>query len=142
MKISVPKLLRLDFLPHSADAGLLVLRLWLGLSMLFLHGWSKVTDFSAMADQFPDPIGLGSRTSLVLAAFAEAICSALIVLGLFTRFAAIVLAINMATAFFLVHKSALTGPNSGELAFLYLAGWVTLLVAGPGRFSLDAKMGR
>lgn len=138
--MNLRQLLQLDFLPRSADAGLLALRLWLGLSLLLLHGWSKLTGFSQMADKFPDPLGLGSAGSLVLAIFAEVLCALLLVLGLCTRAAAAVLAINMATAFFLVHKAALSGEHSGELAFIYLAGWVTLLVVGAGRFSLDARL--
>ena len=47
----------------------------------------------------------------------------------------------MSVAFFVVHKGALKGPNSGELAFVYLGGLVTLLIAGAGCFSLDAKLG-
>jgi uncharacterized membrane protein YphA (DoxX/SURF4 family) len=31
----------------------------------------------------------------------------------------------------------LSGNHSGELAFMYLMGYVTLLLAGPGRFSVD-----
>ena len=69
-----------------------------------------------MAGKFPDPLGVGSTTSLALAVFAEVVCSVLLAFGLFTRLAAAVLAINMATAFLMVHKLALTGPGSGELA--------------------------
>jgi len=47
----------------------------------------------------------------------------------------------MAAAFLTVHKLALTGPDNGELAFVYLAGWTTLLIAGAGRLSLDARLG-
>ena len=94
-----------------------------------------------IATAISDPLGVGSPTSLAMAVFGEVVCALLVALGLFTRFAAAVLAITMATAFFLVHKAALSGPGSGELAFVYLAGWVALLVAGAGRFSLDAKMG-
>lgn len=140
--MNIRKLLQLDFLPRSADAGLLVLRLWLGLSLLLLHGWSKLTGFAQMSDKFPDPLGVGSTVSLALTVFAEVACAILIVPGLFTRAAALVQVILMSVAFFIVHKASLAhGPGSGELAFIYLAGFVTLLVAGAGRFSLDAKFG-
>jgi putative oxidoreductase len=139
--MKILRLLQLDFLPRSADAGLLVLRLWLGLSLLLLHGWRKLTGFSEMSGKFPDPLGVGSPMSLAMAVFGEVICALLVALGLFTRGAAAVLAITMATAFFLVHKGVLSGPNSGELAFVYLAGWITLFITGAGRFSLDAKIG-
>lgn len=134
------RLLRLDFLPHSADAGLLVLRLWIGLSLLLLHGWPKLKGFEQMSAKFPDPLGIGSPASLGLTIFAEALCSVLLVLGLFTRGAAAVQAILMSVAFFMVHKGSLApGPGSGELAFIYLAAFVALFVAGGGRFSLDGK---
>jgi putative oxidoreductase len=139
--MNIRRILRLDFLPRNPDAGLLVLRLSLGLSMLFLHGWSKFTGFGAMSGKFADPFGVGPSASLAMAVFAEVVCALLLALGLFTRFAAAMLAVTMAVAFFIVHKGALSGPGSGELAFVYLAGYVALLIAGPGRYSLDAKMG-
>ena len=57
--------------------------------------------------------------------------------GFLTRIAAAVLVIDMFVAFLMVHKTALSGQGSGELAFLYLAGYMTLLIAGGGLFSLD-----
>lgn len=135
------RIVQFDFLPRSPDLALLVLRGWLGLSLLWLHGRSKLTGFSGMADKFPDPLGVGSAASLAMALFAEVLCAALLVLGLFTRAAALVLVILMSVAFLVVHKASLEmGPGSGELAFLYLAGFVTLLIAGPGSFSIDAKI--
>jgi len=70
----------------------------------------------------------------VLVIFAEVLGSLLLAVGLFTRVAASVLVIDMFVAFLMVHKSAMT---SGELAFVYLAGYVILVIAGGGLFSLD-----
>ena len=140
--MNIHKLLQLDFLPRSVDVGLIVLRLWLGVSLLVLHGWSKLTSFSETASKFPDPLGVGSSVSLALTIFAEVGCAVLIVVGLFTRAAALVQVILMGVAFFIVKKASLaSGPGSGELAFIYLAGFVTLFLAGAGRFSFDATMG-
>jgi putative oxidoreductase len=139
--VKLAKILRLDFLPGNKDCGLLLLRLWIGLSMMLLHGWGKLTGFGTMSQKFMDFLGIGSTASLALAVFAEFFCSLLIVIGLFTRFAALSLAITMAVAFFLAHGGVLKGERSGEMAFIYLATYLTLLLGGPGRFSLDAKMG-
>lgn len=130
-----------NFVPRSVDLSLLVLRVWLGLSMLVLHGWGKLAGFGGMAGSFADPIGLGKTPSLVLAVFAEVFCAALLALGLATRFAALVLVILMTVAFFLVHGRALSGPGSGEMAFLYLAGFLAIFIAGPGAYSVDRKLG-
>lgn len=118
--------------------ALLILRLWLGLGMLFIHGLDKVNHFSTYATQFPDPIGLGVKPGLALVAFAETVGGLLLALGLLARFGALTLVIDMGVAFVMVHKMAVgMAPHSGELAFIYLAGYVTLLIAGPGKFSVD-----
>ncbi len=83
---------------------------------------------------FPDPLGLGQEASLVLVIFAEVVGALLLTVGLMTRLAAAVLVIDMFVAFLMVHKTAM---NGGELAFLYLAGYVILVIAGGGLFSLD-----
>lgn len=135
------KFLHLNFLPRSTDAGLLVLRLWLGGAMAALHGYQKLMKFSTIAPKFADPFGVGPTTSLALTVFAELLCAVLLALGIFTRACALVLAITMAVAFFVAHGGKLSGPGNGELAFLFLGGYLTLLIAGGGRYSLDAKMG-
>jgi putative oxidoreductase len=95
-----------------------------------------------MSEKFPDIIGIGSMTALILVIFAEVVCAAMIMVGWYTRFAALSLAITMAVAFFLAHGASLApGAHSGELAFIYLAASVALLFAGAGRFSLDVKKG-
>jgi putative oxidoreductase len=134
---SVGGLLRLNFLPFWPDLGLLLLRIWSGALLLLLHGWMKISMYGVMSQRFADPLGIGSPASLALSIFAEACCSSLIVLGLFTRFAAIVCIIDLATAFVTAHGMALKGPHNGELPFLYLGAFIVLLLAGPGRFSID-----
>jgi putative oxidoreductase len=119
------------------DVGLLVLRVWLGLAMLLLHGWGKLQGMADKAGSFPDPLGVGPAMSLNLVVFAEVLCALLLVVGLASRFALVPLVITMAVAFFVIHGGALSGERSGEMAFLYLGGFLALLIAGPGRYSLD-----
>lgn len=136
------RFLRLDFLPGSVDCGLLVLRLWLGISLLALHGWGKLTKFQDMSRAFSDPLGVGSKASLSLALVGEVVGPLLIILGLYTRLGALIAGTTMAVAFILHHNGVLKGPGSGELAFIYLGGFVALLVAGGGRFAVDGKSGK
>lgn len=133
------KFIRFEFLPPKADVGLLILRVWLGASIFLLHGLGKLGNVFAGEFKFADPIGIGVTASLILSAFAEGICSIFLALGLFARMAALVLVINMAVAFWFVHGAKLSGQGSGELAFLYLAGFVTVFLAGAGKYSVDRK---
>ena len=119
------------------NLGLLVLRVWLGLSMLLLHGWPKVEKYANLSQGFPDPLGVGPAMSLNLVIFAELFCALLLVAGLAARVAAVPLIVTMAVAFFVIHGGVLLGENNGEMAFIYLAGFVALFIAGPGRYSFD-----
>ena len=130
------KFLRLEFVASSPDVALLLLRLWLGGSKSWLHGWGKVMNLFAGKTAFADPLGLGTLPSFLLAIFAEVGCSVLIVLGLWTRWAALALAFTMGVAFFVVNGAAFA---KGELAWLYLGGYLVLFVAGAGKLSLDKK---
>lgn len=129
--------MRMGFAPRSADVGLLVLRLWLGLSLLCLHGWMKLTHFSQMSGRFPDPLHIGTLPSLFLTVLTETLVALLLMIGLATRWAALIIAFDMVVAFTLVHKLSLSGPGSGELAWMYLGIAVAILIAGPGRYSID-----
>ena len=120
--------------------GLLVLRLWFGLTLLLYHGLDKLNHFSKTAPTFFDPFHIGSTTSFALVVFAEVGCAALVAIGLLTRFAALSLVINFSVAFFLFHKQAMSGARSGELAFMYLAAFAVLLFAVGGKFSLDKAL--
>jgi len=120
--------------------GLLILRIGFGGTMLFSHGMGKLTGFGGMASKFADPFGLGPGLSLGLAVFAEFLCSLGIILGFMTRLATVPLIITMLTAFFIIHGD---DPFSRrEMALLYLVPFLTLLFTGPGRYSIDAVIGR
>lgn len=122
--------------PNSVNTGLFLIRAVFGI-MLCVHGWQKLTGFSSMADSFPDPLHVSHPVSLGLTVFAEFFCSALVVLGLFTRLAAIPVVILMAVVTYVVNRhEALTAPGH-EMGILYLAAFVAILFAGGGRFSLD-----
>jgi putative oxidoreductase len=129
------------FLPSSdsslTNLALLVMRLWLGAAMFFNHGLDKLIHFNSVAPNFPDPLHIGHPVSLALVLIAEVIGSVFLILGLMTRLAALLLVIDLFVAFLMVHQTALSGSNSGELAFIYLSGFFALLIAGGGMISMD-----
>jgi len=117
--------------------ALLVARLWFGLTMLLNHGMDKLARFNELINTFPDPLHVGPGASLVMVVMAEVGAAIFLAAGFLTRISAAVLVIDMFVAFLMVHKTVLSGKGSGELAFLYLAGYMILLIAGGGLFSLD-----
>lgn len=125
------------------DTGLLLLRLVAGIILLYGHGFGKLTVvFGGQEIQFMDPIGLGATTSFYLAAFAEGICGILLVIGLFSRFASLILTINFLVIFIFHAFIAGDGFSILELRFLYLVSFAALTLLGPGRLSLDYMLFR
>lgn len=85
-----------------------------------------------------EPVPLGSL--LGLAGVLETFGGALLLVGLFTRPVAFLLAGEMATAYFLAHAPRGFWPilNGGEVAVLFCFIWLYLAAAGGGSWSLDA----
>jgi putative oxidoreductase len=127
------------------DFGLLVLRVAFGV-YIALHGWGKV--YSNGQFGLPEQLvagvtsmGFPAPTLFAwMAALTEFLGGILIALGLLTRPAALALVINMSVAAFVAHGEDpwyAPGGRSKEMALLYLAPFVVLLLTGAGRFSID-----
>jgi putative oxidoreductase len=129
---------------RTSDSALsiatLLLRVGAGALMLVNHGLDKLMHFAEKANRFADPFGIGSTTSLSLTVFAEFFCAAFVILGLFTRLAAVPLVIAMSVALFYAHKGRFFG--DGESAALYLTAFLAILLLGPGKASLDRFIGK
>ena len=132
------------FSTEYSETGLniaaLVLRLTFGILICLDHGFAKMTHFSDQQAIFFDPFHIGHRWSLILVIFAETFCALMVVLGLFTRFGALVLVISMSVAAVLFHKGQ--NVEHHEAALTYLAAFFSILLLGPGRYSVDSMMGK
>ena len=93
-------------LAESSDLALLLMRLGFGLSLFLKHGLEKLTGYSQMVTHFPNPLGIGAHASLAYALLSDGICSLLVLLGVGTRLAALVIVINLSVVFFLVDHAA------------------------------------
>ncbi|MDM0022729.1 DoxX family protein [Variovorax saccharolyticus] len=124
---------------NSDDLGKLLLRLVTGGLMLF-HGINKIVNGTSGIENMVSAIGLPSVLGK-LVIVGELIAPILLMLGIFTRPAARVIALNMACAFVLVHTSHLfqLSPTGGwrlELQMFYFATAVIIAILGPGRFGI------
>lgn len=129
------KLFAIGTSDNKVSIAMLVLRLVSGLTMAFSHGLGKMENYSKAVDSFPDPFGIGSQLSVILAIFAELFCGVLIAVGFATRFTVIPLIITMATAFFIIHGGDAFGDK--EMSFIYLAMYLVIFIIGPGKYSVD-----
>lgn len=127
------------------DNGKLLLRLTVGILML-LHGLAKVSHgvgpIGDMLVQHGLPAGLAYGAYL-----GEVVAPALVIIGLWTRPAALVMAFNMIVAIALAHAGdiARLSPQGGwaiELQALYLFGSITIALLGAGRRSAGGLNGR
>lgn len=132
-------------MPITPDLGKLVLRLTLGLLML-LHGIGKIV-------AGPESIlGLMATTGLppalgYLVYVGEVLAPLLLIVGLWTRAAALVVAGNMAVAVLLVHTAQLgeLTKNGGwalELQGFYFFTAVAVALLGAGSFSVGGEKGK
>ncbi len=125
---------------HNPDLAALILRLTFGALML-MHGWPKLQKLMAGGDiQWADPIGLGPAASLALTVFAEFLCAVFILVGFGTRASTWPLIVVMLVASQIVHRQDPWGDK--ETSLLYLGGYLAILFLGPGRWSIDAMLGK
>lgn len=122
------------------DLATLIMRLVYG-GLMLPHGYSKLTKlFGSWEEiQFADPIGVGPVFSLILAVFAEFICSILIMIGFKTRFVVMPLIVTMFVAAFVIHGGDPLAKK--ELALIYFAGYLAIALLGSGKFSVDGFIG-
>ncbi|MEZ4972857.1 MAG: DoxX family protein [Cyclobacteriaceae bacterium] len=122
------------------DAGIIVLRLWLGITMVkysfpvvFNNGFTEFGDWLGSMN-FPLPYFLA-----YCAKGGEFIGGILLVLGLFTRISSVFIMINMVVAALIVGQAKIF--EGAELAFTYLLIATMVFLLGPDRLSLDTILG-
>jgi putative oxidoreductase len=131
---------RYPFLP---DLGLLVGRLALGVIMI-AHGWQKLTDvghagvtkmFEGLDIPFPS-------LSAAFATWVELLGGIALIAGVLVPLAGLLLAIDMAGAFWFVHMDKGFFSDKGGYEFVLILGATALLfaLAGAGRFSVDSVL--
>jgi putative oxidoreductase len=122
------------------DLSMFLLRAGFGLFLFLKFGLSKMMKFEEMQNDFADPFHIGHTLSLLLVIFAEVFCSVLLVMGLLSRLASFVLVILFIVIIFVVNKDSPVKEN--EKAFLYLFAFLTTLLCGPGKWSIDKLIGK
>ena len=108
-------------------------------ALLFIaHGTMKLFGFPAG----DSPMTAELFSLMGLAGILEAFGGLLLLLGLFTRPVAFILAGQMAAAYFMAHapQSFYPALNGGDAAILFCFVVLYLVFAGPGAWSLDGAL--
>lgn len=125
----------------SDDLAKLILRLAIGFLILF-HGLTKIMNGIDPVISMVSARGLPSFIAYGVYA-GEVIAPILVIIGLYTRPAALVIVINMLFAFFLTHMGQLSTFNRAggwtpELPALFLIGALVIFLGGAGKYCLNS----
>lgn len=133
------KLFTTGYSSSAFNLAMFILRV--GACILMMnHGYTKLVHFSEYSQNFIHFLGMSGQLTLSLVIFAEFFCAIFIILGLFTRLAAIPLVIDVAMAVAKGHDMEIFG--KGELPALFVLVFITILILGPGRISIDGMINK
>jgi putative oxidoreductase len=142
-KLLIPGLA--GFYASCRDIAYTLMRVIIGY-ILLMHGWLKVGTFGvAGVSGLMAKNGLEPAAAFAVAAmFLETVGAICIIIGLFTRFFAAALAIEMAIALLAVHLKAGFSAANGGYEYVLLLGIVMFAIAirGGGPYSVDRWIGK
>jgi putative oxidoreductase len=129
----------------TEDLGKLVLRSVLAI-LILMHGIAKIIGGVGFITGLLAKIGLPPSLGY-LVFVGEVLAPLLVLFGLWTRPAALIIAINMIVAILLVHTGDLfsmtkTGGWALELQGLFLSGALAIALLGAGRYSVGGNHGK
>lgn len=132
----------MKWMERNNDIGLLILRLSVG-GLMMLHGIYKIINGIGMIRSQISDMGMPEFFAYGVYV-GEVVAPVLIILGIATRPAAAVFAVNCIVAMLMVHAEDIFGLNQQggwgvELLGLYLFGAVTLVFTGAGKYALSRK---
>ena len=99
---------------------------WFGIAAYY--EWDDYVDL----DNFPN--------SLWVAGVVQFWCGLMVLVGLFTRWAAALCAAVMVCAYIQLHLAWFPTLNQGELAAIYFVAFLAITAYGPGKYSLDHRI--
>ncbi|MFI7386167.1 DoxX family protein [Streptomyces sp. NPDC049813] len=128
--------------PHAYDAGLLILRIALGLTVAAhgtqkLFGWFGGGGLDGTGQFFAQSGYPSGRTMAVIAGLSETLGGTALVLGVLTPLAGAAVLGTMINALAVKWGGGFFAPDGVEYELLLLAGAAALALTGPGRIAVD-----
>jgi len=127
-------------LNENVNFGLLVIRLFTGISLAFAHGIGKIPPSEGFINGISD-MGFPIPGFFAwMAGIAEFFGGIFLALGLSTRPFALLIGINMGVAAFLRHADDPFSGKEKALLFFFIA--LLAFITGPGKYSIDRIINR
>ncbi len=109
-------------------------------AILTLHVIGKLQAYNAVIGDYPPLLFGDSVVSFVILTALEALFAAMIMCGIWTNFAAFIMAMGMFVDAFIVYPAL--GWLGVERQILYVGIYTVLVIAGGGRYALDSRFYR
>ncbi len=122
----------------------LFMRLFVGV-MLLQFGIRHLVNYSELCYSFPTVLNMSSECSLIIMIIIELVCSLLIMMGFLTRLSVIPpICAMIAAEYYILHDMVpnlpvygLDSTDPGYLPIMFIGIYIYILIAGPGKISLD-----
>ena len=122
----------------------LFLRLFVGI-MFFQFGIRHLINFDMLRTTFPAVLGMDHEASLIVMICIEIVCSLCIMTGFLTRLSLLPPAVSMIIAeYHILHDMlpdtsiyTISSTQPGYLPLMFIGIFLFLILAGPGKISLD-----
>lgn len=119
----------------SFHLSMLAFRILISVELMMAHGLKKVGVGVAQAETVPNPLHLPTQLNDLFATSANLFFPVLVIIGFFTRLAAIpILAVTL-TGYFVVHWN--DSLLEKDTPFMYSVSFLLIMILGPGKYSLD-----
>ena len=115
------------------DWAVLYLRLFTGASMLF-HNIGKIQNYNEIISSYPSPLYINPPAVFVIVTVVEVLLAVLIIMGLWVRPAAFLMAVGILLMF------VWGGFGAGEQEFVWLGVYVFLIISGGGFYGFDTAI--
>lgn len=130
-------------IPYLSDIGLLIGRVALGV-VFVAHGWQKLNDLghSGVTKMFEGMDVPAASLSAYYSTWVEFVAGLALIAGAAVPIAGLLLVIDMAGAFWFVHKGngIFVTDNGYELVLILGGAALAFALAGAGRFSVDGLL--
>jgi putative oxidoreductase len=132
------------FYAAVSDLWYPMIRITVG-AILLVHGWAKIKTGATGIAGYLSKVGIEPSVLFAYVVYInETIGAVCIILGLFTRFFAASIAIELVVALWIVHYAKGFGASAGGYEYVLMWGIIMFAIAlrGGGPYSLDRVIGK